>query len=335
MLYLYLVQCQTLWKRRSQPSRCVTTLGEIWFFPLGMLDELPRGPERNCDPYRSQLRHFLLFVALACSIRITSVITWAFLFPPLFWQLSRNPTLLRAFITDTISAAYVYERLSLYPIHARVCFRCVACCLLFTLDSVYNGAPTLTLLNFLRVNVSSVSLFYGSAPWHYYLTQAFPLLAGPILPFVLQGAYLAFMESSRQRRLLLYTVIWTSAVYSCVGHKEWRFLHPLVPIMHLLAARSLISLYDRSNSRYSPRNTGLSIKRTHLVLLALLSIAPSLYVMRWHSSAQIGVLSYLRDRSDTELRSIGFLMPCHSTPAQSHLHRPIPVWHLSCEPPLL
>src|SRR6266850_3507075 len=222
----------------------------------------------------------------------------------------------------------------LCTLFTRVCFRCVACCLLFTLDSVYNGAPTLTLLNFLRVNVSSVSLFYGSAPWHYYLTQAFPLLVGPTLPFVLHGAYLAFMESSRHRRLLLYTVIWTSAVFSCVGHKEWRFLHPLVPIMHLLAARSLISLYDRSSPRNSPRNTGLSMKRTHLVLLTLLSIAPSLYVMRWHSSAQIGVLSYLRDRPDTELRSIGFLMPCHSTPAQSHLHRRIPLWHLSCEPPL-
>ena len=275
-----------------------------------------------------------MFVALACSIRITSVITWAFLFPPLFLQLSRNFTLLRAFITDTISVAYVYERLSLRSF-THVCFRCVVGCLLFTLDSVYNGAPTLTPLNFLRVNVlSSVSHFYGSAPWHYYLTQALPLLVGPTLPFVLHGSYLTFMESPQHRRLLLYTVIWTSAVFSCAGHKEWRFLHPLVPIMHLLAARSLVLLYDCSIPRYSSRNTGLSIKRTHLVPLTLLSLAPSLYVMRWHSSAQIGVLSYLRDRPDAELRSIGFLMPCHSTPAQSHLHRRIPVWHLSCEPPL-
>jgi phosphatidylinositol glycan class B len=220
------------------------------------------------------------------------------------------------------------------PYSRMLCFRCVACCLLVTLDSVYNGAPTLTPLTFLRVNASSVSLFYGSAPWHYYLTQAFPLLAGPTLPFVLHGAYLAFTEGPRHHRLLLYTVVWTSAVFSCAGHKEWRFLHPLVPIMHLLAARSLISLHDRSSPRYSIRNTGLNIKRTHVVVLALLSLAPSLYVMRWHSSAQIGVVSYLRGLPDTELRSIGFLMPCHSTPAQSHLHRRIPVWHLSCEPPL-
>lgn len=209
----------------------------------------------------------------------------------------------------------------------------MACCLLFALDSAYNGVPTLTLLAFLRVNASSVSLFYGSAPWHYYLTQALPLLAGPALPFVLHGAYLVLMHGPRHLQLLLYTVVWTGAAFSCIGHKEWRFLHPLVPIMHLLAARSL-SERARATPGYRPRSTVLGIKRTHVVMLALLSLAPSLYVMRWHSSAQIEVLSHLRGLSDTELRSIGFLMPCHSTPGQSHLHRRIPVWRLTCEPPL-
>jgi len=297
-----------------------------------MLDKLPQR-SRNCDARRSQLRRFLVFAALACSVRITSAITWVFLFPPLLSQLSRNPTLLRAFITDAISTAYVLMSVYSTPYSRMSCFRCVACCLLFTLDSVYNGVPTLTPLAFLRVNASSISLFYGSAPWHYYLSQALPLLAGPTLPFVLHGAYLALMQGPRHHRLLLYTVVWTSTVFSCAGHKEWRFLHPLVPIMHLLAARSLIS-YDRPSPRYSTRNRGLGMKRTHVVLLTLLSLAPSLYVIRWHSSAQIGVLSHLRGLPDTELRSIGFLMPCHSTPAQSHLHRRIPVWHLSCEPPL-
>jgi phosphatidylinositol glycan class B len=67
--------------------------------------------ERRCDPHRSQLRKFLLFVALACSVRVTSAITWAFLFPPLLWQLCQNRMLLRAFIADTIFTVYVFERL--------------------------------------------------------------------------------------------------------------------------------------------------------------------------------------------------------------------------------
>ena len=199
---------------------------------------------------------------------------------------------------------------------------------------MYNGVPTLTLLGFLRVNTSSVSLFYGSAPWHYYLVQALPILAGPTLPFLLHGAYLAFTQGTPPLKLLLYTVIWTGAMFSLVGHKEWRFLHPLVPTMHILAARSLVSLYDRTTPRSSTFTSSLRVKRTHASVLAGLSLLPALYVTLWHSSAQISVLSHLRGLPDTDLRSIGFLMPCHSTPGQSHLHRRIPVWRLSCEPPL-
>ena len=199
---------------------------------------------------------------------------------------------------------------------------------------MYNGTPSLTLLDFICVNASSVSLFYGSAPWHYYLVQALPLLAGPALPFVLHGAYLALTQGTRPLKLLLYTVIWTGVVFSFAGHKEWRFLHPLVPAMHILAARSLVSLHDRTSPRSKTPTSTLGIKRTHALVLAVLSLAPALYAVLWHSSAQISVLSHLRALPDTDLRSVGFLMPCHSTPAQSHLHRRIPVWRLSCEPPL-
>ena len=199
---------------------------------------------------------------------------------------------------------------------------------------MYNGTPSLTLLGFLRVNASSVSLFYGSTPWHYYLVQALPLLAGPALPFVLHGAYLASRQGTRPLKLLLYTVIWTGVVFSFAGHKEWRFLHPLVPAMHILAAHSLVSLHDRTSPRSKTPTSSLGIKRTHALVLAVVSLAPALYTTLWHSSAQISVLSHLRALPNTDLRSVGFLMPCHSTPGQSHLHRRIPVWRLSCEPPL-
>ncbi|KAI0265809.1 glycosyltransferase family 22 protein [Gloeopeniophorella convolvens] len=267
-------------------------------------------------PARSRLRKLLLFVALACSVRVTSAITWAFLFPVLLWELRRHPTLLRAFAVDTLLTV------------------CAALCLLFALDSAYNGTPTLTLLNFLRVNASSVSLFYGSAPWHYYLTQALPLLTGPALPFVLHGAYLTSKQRLRSLNLLLYVVLWTGTIFSCAGHKEWRFLHPMLPLLHIFAAKSLVALYDRDNLRSNKQSSLLNIQQTHAAALALLSLVPALYVMRWHSSAQLSVLEHLRGLPDTELRSVGFLMPCHSTPAQSHLHRNIPVWRLSCEPPL-
>ena len=33
------------------------------------------------------------------------------------------------------------------------------------------------------------------------------------------------------------------------------------------------------------------------------------------------------------LKSVHFLMPCHSTPYYSHLHQNIPMWFIDCSPP--
>lgn len=69
-----------------------------------------------------------------------------------------------------------------------------------------------------------------------------------------------------------------------------------------------------------------------------LGIIPGIYVMRLHGSAQISVMEYLRSINASELHSVGFLMPCHSTPWQAYLHKPElsggNLWALSCEPPL-
>ena len=65
---------------------------------------------------RLQIRKFLLFVALACSVRITNAITWAFLFPPLLWQLRGNVALLRTFITNTVATMYVHQHLFNVPL---------------------------------------------------------------------------------------------------------------------------------------------------------------------------------------------------------------------------
>lgn len=44
------------------------------------------------------------------------------------------------------------------------------------------------------------------------------------------------------------------------------------------------------------------------------------------------VMSHLRNSPDVQ--SVHFLMPCHHTPAYSHLHRNITLRHLDCSPNL-
>jgi len=215
----------------------------------------------------------------------------------------------------------------------------MALLLLFTLDSVYYHRPVLTPLSFLVTNASPISLFYGSSPWHYYLTQGLPLLCGPALPFAAHGSWRALHTGTPAERTMLFVVAWTTVAYSLAGHKEWRFLHPLLPLLHALAAKSLVDLATPPPRAAGPvpRIFSLPVRRSHFALLFLLSVLPAAYVIRWHAHAQISVLHFLRGVPTHELHSVGFLMPCHSTPGQSHLHRALPpghLWALGCEPPL-
>jgi len=58
------------------------------------------------------------------------------------------------------------------------------------------------------------------------------------------------------------------------------------------------------------------------------------YATRVHQSGVISVMHFLRDDIPTN-GTVGFLMPCYSTPWQSYLQRPdVDAWKLSCDPPL-
>jgi len=198
-----------------------------------------------------------------------------------------------------------------------------------------------------------VSLFYGSNSWHYYLTQAVPILCATALPFTLHGIYVTIVKWADAVLMnMLYLITWTIAIYSFAGHKEWRFIHPLLPLFHIFAAKSLIALSSTQKTRASGADTKQNKRRVSIRLtlplrysyiVFLLSTLPaSVYVVFFYCSAPIRVLSYLHilqvnatTNGRQQPQSVGFLMPCHSTPGQAYLHRPTwEVWALGCEPPL-
>ncbi|KIJ69063.1 glycosyltransferase family 22 protein [Hydnomerulius pinastri MD-312] len=276
-------------------------------------------------------RRSIVCAALACAVRPTNAIIWVYMFAVLSWRLRTNTRLI-AFMLRDCAVTGLTIILSI-----------------FALDTWFYGKPTLTLFNFLRVNASPVSLFYGSSPWHYYLSQALPILCTTSLPFVVHGLWLALKNGETKPRIMAGCIGWTMLVYSIMGHKEWRFIHPLLPMMHILATRSITELVlldvdahpspkQVSNSGGKPRRS-LIRPRTVIPALLLLSVPASIYVVFFHCTGQIKVMSFLRDLPVDNTTTIGFLMPCHSTPWQAYLHRPDlaepgKMWALGCEPPL-
>ncbi|KDQ18048.1 glycosyltransferase family 22 protein [Botryobasidium botryosum FD-172 SS1] len=295
------------------------TVGSLYYWPLSS--------DGNFSS-RQSFRISLFSAVLGCIVRPTNVILWAFMWLDLVRRRSTAkfagvvPVLLDTFIAGLLAASA-----------------------LLSIDTIYNGRLTFTPLNFVLTNLSAVSLFYGRNPWHYYIFQALPILCTTALPFTLHGSWLTLQgKANPAAAKLLSLAVWTTTVYSCAGHKEWRFIHPLLPIFHLLAAKSLVDLHHvrtpPSKSRDRNRATGLggflSIGVREFAIISL-SVPASIYVMLFHGRAQIAVMHHLRTMPATELHSIGFLMPCHSTPWQAYLHRPEMegrMWALGCEPPL-
>jgi len=133
-----------------------------------------------------------------------------------------------------------------------------------------------------------------------------------------------------------------------LSHKEFRFIQPLLPLLHVLAARSLTSWPVTASITSSQKAAHwFAVRPTYLVLIAIWTYLPSFYFLSYHCRAQVGIMDVLRMIPCTELRTVGFLMPCHSTPWQSRLHRidledsvyggsgeAGRIWFLTCEPPI-
>ncbi len=185
-------------------------------------------------------------------------------------------------------------------------------------DYYYYGKFVFPIWEFLKFNiVEQAGDFYGVAPWHFYLFQGIPILLVGYLPITIYECFTSWR--SQFFGLLIFII----SIYSFIGHKEFRFIYPLLPIFHLFTAKFF--------SRFSLPQ---SLKFKILTGIIIINTAVAVYFTQIHERGVMDLMEYLRH--DIDVSSIGLLMPCHSTPWQSHLHRDDldDYWFLSCEPPL-
>ena len=276
-------------------------------------------------------------------------------------------------------------------------------------DRIYYDSWTFPPLRFVYFNIAqSLAVFYGANRPEYYFTEGLPLLLTTALPFSIYGLWQALSrpseigrwyrsqqnqsvklysrdgrnkswdEPGRQSnvngkalRVLASACVIVPCVLSLIGHKEVRFIYPLLPLLHVLAGPSLASLVLSSGiafpSQPSPRRQ-LKLSYT-TILLSLLAINMTIgfYVSRVHQRGVVDVVDYLRQtheqrmdenllssamhlnaddtstlneegintRSDSIVTTFAVAMPCHSTPWRSHLiHKGLQGWALTCEPPI-
>lgn len=246
-------------------------------------------------PFPTRRIAFSLFIgSLACIFRPTNALLWLFMGVRMVLQV---------------------------PNHARKIYLIVAVIASISLgingvaDYLYFGEPVFPIFKFLKFNLlQSLSHFYGVSPFHYYLSQGLPLLLIGYLPLAINELI------SSEASVLAHLVCFILFAYSLMGHKEVRFIFPILPVLHVLVARSLMRWDSPSRKKI-------------FALMISINIPVAIFFSQFHQRGVISVVDYVRKNDD--ISSLGFLMPCHSTPWQSHMHRnDMDVWFLTCEPPL-
>ncbi|KAI9564959.1 hypothetical protein GHT06_008700 [Daphnia sinensis] len=189
------------------------------------------------------------------------------------------------------------------------------------LDSWWYGKPVLVPVQFLLFNVvTDLSQFYGEHSWHWYFTNALPSLMGPtLIPLVFifsnkkASNYIDNKVITIQLSALLYILC-----HSFVGHKEIRFLTPIIPLLNFLAAIKLPTFRWR---------------KTFLALFCVWNISLIWYLSVRHQRGVLDATKFIGSFVRPEDKVL-YLMPCHSTPLYSHVHVNASLQFLTCPPNL-
>lgn len=159
-------------------------------------------------------------------------------------------------------------------------------------------------------------------------------------------------------KALSFAVLITISTLSFIVHKEVRFIYPLVPLLHILAAPYVTAFFIVPQADGIPTSRGaVGIQRKPLLVLGLLvNLVIATYLSYFHSAGPILVMDELRAEfqrihpqnltipapftytnetvEPLELFAL-FLTPCHATPWRSHLIYPaLRARALTCDPPL-
>lgn len=203
-------------------------------------------------------------------------------------------------------------------------------------DSYAHGSFIVTPFEFFRVNAFlGIGSHYGTHNWHWYIYNGLPTVLGVhSIPFLLGSFDVAHDRRQFPERFILLTSIgFTLAVYTLLAHKEARFMLALLPMCQYIGA-DYLSRWSRKASRWAVWLVA--------IMLLVCNTIPAAYFARVHQAGTTAVMPQLaqiardyRGPADTaDAAKFLFLMPCHSTPYFSHVHRNVTMRFLTCEPNL-
>ncbi|CAD5115662.1 DgyrCDS4617 [Dimorphilus gyrociliatus] len=255
---------------------------------------------------------YLTLVGMAIVIRPTAAIMWA---PLVLWHFFFNRSVVFRILKTFAERVFIVLTLS------------------SIVDRIFYGKWENVQYNFLKQNVlNNIGSFYGSHSWHWYITQGLPVVLGS------QTIALVLGLRKCQERICIFLVVWTIFILSLLDHKEFRFLLPIVPLSMHICASYLNQLTENTSEKDDNKSVKSKYSTTQLIVIFLIAtnLPIALYTCLLHQRGTIDVMKFISNDNQKTLNDtrVLFLMPCHSTPYYSYMHRNISMRFLTCEPNL-
>jgi phosphatidylinositol glycan class B len=169
-------------------------------------------------------------------------------------------------------------------------------------DYLYYGQWTFPAYHWLHFNLAQdLAVFYGRNAWHYYLSQGLPLLLTTYTPFALVALFKA-TTSSGIPFILSTSILTTIASLSLISHKEVRFIFPLLPLLHLLAAPTVSTFFYTAKTTTRITHSGArkvwtdvtSLRPILMYTLLVLNVLIAAYATLRHQTGPLSVTKFLR-----------------------------------------
>lgn len=328
---------------RTLANSIETTLFSIFlcYWPVYPGRQHAADNQESHNRMRGRRRVALICAAVCFLLRPTSAITWAFFALLHLYQTKHR----LEFLLEASGISVIILAIGT------------------AIDTFYYGRLVSPLVSFVQFNfLTSGAAHYGSHPWHWYLSNGLPMLLGPYLVPLL----FSIGKATTFHNPLSWLVAVNVFFFSLIGHKEARFLMPLIPVLNIFIA-STISHWWNAGSRSTtassqahnhkndhqqqqstlrhasqkPHSTekaesaGINnrLKSAFVLLLIISSLGMAFYTCHVHQRGTLDLTAWLREHE--KVTDLLLLMPCHHTPGLAYIHRPnFHLEYLDCSPGL-
>jgi len=156
----------------------------------------------------------------------------------------------------------------------------------------------------------------GTGPWYYY-GLVLLLLVGPAVLFLWHGA--------RRSSILAVIGLVVLVSHSCIGHKEVRYLYPVIPIALTLASIGIVEFQSNSTFKFIRSLTPRAVLATGICFMLLSSVSTAILCAHW-LKPKGPVLTFDWLSKQPGVCGVGvFHVDWFRTGGQAHLHQNVPI----------